>query len=54
LVLWRFDDPEKRDARSVRWAWVGGWGSTGLETKGRGHGVGDCGGGIGKGDNIEM
>jgi hypothetical protein len=36
LVLWRLDTPEKRDAIEVRQKWVGGWGNTLLEAKGRG------------------
>ena len=35
LVLWRLDAPEKGDARGVRWEWVGRWGNTLLQAKGK-------------------
>ena len=50
LVLWRLDASEKRDARGVRWEWLGGWGSTLLEAKRRRWEV--HGGKTGKGDNM--
>jgi hypothetical protein len=38
LVLWRFDAPVYGNARGVRGEWVGGFGSTLLEARGRGMG----------------
>ena len=37
LVLWRLDAPAKEDARGMTQEWVGWWGSTLLEAKGRGN-----------------
>lgn len=34
MVLWRYDVPEKGDARGVRWEWESGWESTLLEERG--------------------
>jgi hypothetical protein len=51
LVLWRLNDPVKRDARGVRWEWESGWGSNLLEAKGE-EWERSCGGETGKGDNI--
>ena len=55
MVLWKFKAPEKGDARGVRQEWLGGWGSTLLETKGNGT----EGGGVleeitGRGITLEM
>lgn len=52
LVLWRFVAPANGDASEVRWEWVGGCGSTLLEAKRRGDGMGSCGGKARKGDKI--
>jgi hypothetical protein len=41
LVLWKLNAPVKEDARRVRQEWVGGWGHTLLQAKGRGDGIGD-------------
>ena len=38
LDLWRLDAPEKGDSRGRKWEWVGRWGSTLLESKGKGDG----------------
>lgn len=35
MFLWRLDAPKKWDARGVRWEYVGWWGSTLLEAKGK-------------------
>jgi hypothetical protein len=35
LFLWRFDAPEKGDARAVREEWVSGWRITLIEAKTR-------------------
>jgi hypothetical protein len=49
LVLWRLDVPD----RVVRQEWVGGWvRETLIEAKGRGNGMGGCGGETWKEDNI--
>jgi hypothetical protein len=36
LVLWRLDTPAKGNTRGVMQEWVGGWGCTLIEVKGRG------------------
>jgi hypothetical protein len=36
LVLWKLDAPEKGDARGVKQEWMGGWGSSLLDKRGRG------------------
>ena len=51
LVLQRLDAPVQKNARAVRWEWVGG-GSTLIEVGRRGQGIVVCGGETGKGDNI--
>ena len=38
LVLWRL--PVKGNARALKQEWVGGWGSTLVEEKGRYEGIG--------------
>ena len=35
MVLWRLDAPTKGNARVVRWVWIGGRGSTLIESNGR-------------------